>query len=155
MLPQIVKSFPSQDPTSLPTHLHDSDFHLYPLAKQTFPIQNDFPPTSIAFIGLPSQVVPFPLCEDQAVAAFHSFAHAGDLDVQAEKGRILERNDALTKKAGDDKRALARAWHRLPGEQAYTLRRELLSFAGWSKWGVEEWMEEAYLQKETLREQWK
>lgn len=123
----------------------------------TFPIQEDFPPTALVFLGIPSQVVPLPLCEDQAAAAFHAFEHPEELEakIETENARILERNEALRQRTGGDPLAWSKAWHRLPNEQAYDLRRELVAFAKWTKWGDDQWMEDMYMEKETLRLQWR
>lgn len=154
MLPQIVNSYPPEQ-TLRPNHLYKSTFNLYPLAKHMFPIQADIPPTALVFIGLPSGVIPLPLCEDQAVAAFHAFQHPEALDIEAEKASILERNETLKRRFGGDRLAWSKAWHRLPGEEAYGLRKELLEFAKWDKWGIDQWMADMHKHKETLKRQWR
>ncbi|KAF8496561.1 hypothetical protein F5888DRAFT_1705206 [Russula emetica] len=53
-------------PPPLPNELYNSTYHVFPLALHLFPLQGNFPPTSIAFPGLLYRVAPFPLFEDQA-----------------------------------------------------------------------------------------
>lgn len=154
MLTQIVQgSPPIGEP--FPGHAYNSKWNVYPLARHIFPIQDDFPPTSIAFIGLPSRVIPFPLMEIQAATALHVFLHPESLDIESEKALVIKRRKLLEDMKGGDERAIAKQWHRLPEYEQFEYRTELLKFAGVTKWYVKPWHVEAYMAKATLRAEWR
>ncbi|KAG8985816.1 hypothetical protein FRB90_004435 [Tulasnella sp. 427] len=149
-----------QPPTTeqFPSHLWNSGAHVYPLARHIFPICDDFPPNSLAFIGLPSHVVPFPLCEAQAAATLRVFAHPESLDIEHEKELMRARNTRLRDMAraagGDESRMMARHWHRISDQVQFEYRDELLKFADMTKWLTDEWLPRMYSMKQVLRSEW-
>ncbi|KAG8901901.1 hypothetical protein FRB99_005004 [Tulasnella sp. 403] len=138
-----------------PPHLYNSRLHVYPLARQIFPLHTEIPPSALAFIGLPCRVVPFPLFEAQAAAALQVFAHPEKFDVEKETALVLERRRLIEEEVGADECAVAKRWHRLPKDEQWEYRRELFEFAGITKWKVESWVIEAHNKKEFIREQWR
>ncbi|KAG8853285.1 hypothetical protein FRB96_008370 [Tulasnella sp. 330] len=154
MLSQVIKA-PSPLGVLFPGHLHHTSWNVYPLARHIFPIQDDFPPTSLGFLGLPSRVAPFPLIEIQALAALHVFAHPEALEIEVEKQQIIERRKMLEEKTDGNEREIARLWHRIPNLEQFDYRRDLLRFAGTTKWDIKPWHEEAYMNKGIIRDEWK
>ncbi|KAI5121715.1 hypothetical protein M0805_002108 [Coniferiporia weirii] len=142
----------------LPAHLHNSTQHLFPLALGLFPLQDDFPPTAVAFVGLPVLVPPLPLFEAQAQAIVRVFSEPTALDVAAEADAVLTRvmelraNPAI----GDNPDALAHAWHRFRQHEHHIYRDALHVFAGLTgdEWKVPEWGIQAYEDKFKLKHAW-
>ncbi|KIO21827.1 hypothetical protein M407DRAFT_28594 [Tulasnella calospora MUT 4182] len=151
-------------PHEFPPHLWNSGVHIYPLAQHVLPISDALPPTSVAFIGLPTHVAPFPLFEAQAAAAVRVFANPQTFRIEEEKDRIRARNkqvrDTARGAGGDELRTVGRLWHRISDvarfESAaqFEYRDELLRFAGVTKWLTDAWLPAMYAQKVVLREEW-
>lgn len=103
--------------------------HLWPLRlneDQTgAPAREQYPPTSLAFLGLLSRVSPFPLVEVQALAALAAFASPSLLNIFTEKEDVLKRYERLKRqeeRPDDDESRLNertwKGWHKLePMEQ--------------------------------------
>ncbi|TDL22864.1 FAD/NAD(P)-binding domain-containing protein [Rickenella mellea] len=141
-----------------PRHLHDSSFHVFPLAKELFPIQVDFPPTSIAFMGLPIKVVPFPLFEAQASAIVKVFSEPDSLNLAAEAVCLINRFHELSREHGGDATRIAKAWHRYKNNYwQWDYRDALHEFASASSdpLTVPEWEKEMYDRKDDLRKEWR
>ncbi|KAG8955078.1 hypothetical protein FRC04_009535 [Tulasnella sp. 424] len=157
-LSQVVTQRQLPTPEEFPPHLWNSGAHIYPLARHIFPISHDLPPSSLAFLGLPHHVVPFPLCEAQALAALRVFTHPETLEIEQEKDWVRARNDSLKQVArkvgGDELRTVCRLWHRISGEPQFEYRDALLRFAGVTKWLTDDWLPEMYAKKAILREEW-
>ncbi|KAG9037815.1 hypothetical protein FRB95_004102 [Tulasnella sp. JGI-2019a] len=154
MLPQVIEEAPLVG-VLFPGHTYNSRWNLYPLARHVFPIQNDYPPTSIAFIGLPSRVAPFPLMEAQAAAALRVFTHPETFDINAEKEHIAERRALLEERTSGNEHGIAKLWHRLPNYDQFDYRRDLFQFAGVTRWDVKQWHIDTYMGKDVLRNEWK
>ncbi|CAE6463389.1 unnamed protein product [Rhizoctonia solani] len=92
-------------------HLYNSRFHIYPLALHTFPLRAAFPPSSLAFIGIPNGAPAFTLSEVQAKLAIRQMTGKVSLDFEHELTRTLERNEALQRKHSSPLE-VARAWHK-------------------------------------------
>ncbi|KAG8955077.1 hypothetical protein FRC04_009534 [Tulasnella sp. 424] len=157
-LPQIIAQRLPPTVEEFPQHLWNSRAHIYPLARHIFPISHDFPLSSLAFIGLPSHIVPFPLCEAQAVAALHVFTHPETLEIEQEKDWVRARNAYLKeiarKAGGDELRTVCRLWHRISDDAQFEYRDTLLRFAGVTKWLTDDWLPEIFAKKLVLREEW-
>lgn len=142
----------------LPEKLYNSKVHIFPLAKQMFPLVTSFPPSSLALLVLPYRIIPFPLAEAQTRAVLKAFAEPASLDPAAEAVDIVSRYQMLREIVGDDERAIARLWHHLEDEQ-FEYRDDLHQFAGGAyagpEWKVPEWVVEIWEQKITLRNEWK
>lgn len=137
-----------------PPRLQLSPECLYPLARQIFPLQDDFPPTSIAFIGIPFRVAPFPLFEAQAAVAESVFSNPSRFDIEEEKRLITERRETLMQEVGGDA-ALPKVWHKMDNGEEFRYRRELFDYAGVTDWKVEDWIVAAYNYKVILRTEWR
>ncbi|KAF8609665.1 FAD/NAD(P)-binding domain-containing protein [Ceratobasidium sp. AG-I] len=103
---------PVKPPTVSSNHLYNSRFHIFPLALHTFPLQATFPPTSLAFIGVPIGITVFSLVEAQATLAVRQMSGKVSLDFDYELSETLKRNDRLRLEHNDFALEVARAWHR-------------------------------------------
>ncbi len=169
----------------LPGALYNSTYNVFPLAKHVFPLVNaeEFPSSTIAFLGLPIRVAPLPLLEAQMRAVLHVFAHPESLDPTQEavdiiaryeslRSRVTERSpvastsDSTTSEAEQVAKdapassvdpvelAIASAWHRFDGYEQFEYRDALHAFAGASI-RVPAWEVEMYDAKGILREEWR
>ena len=90
-------------PPPLPNELYNSTYHVFPLAFHLFPLQGNFPPTSIAFPGLPLyRVAPLPLYEDQARAIAAVLEDRASLDHLPCAEDIVARVHTLMREKGTD-----------------------------------------------------
>ncbi|PIL23510.1 hypothetical protein GSI_14822 [Ganoderma sinense ZZ0214-1] len=81
----------------LPGALYNSTYHAFPLGKHIFPLvsADEFPSSTVAFLGLPIRVAPLPLLEAQMRAVLHVFEHPESLDPTQEAIDIVSRYEAL------------------------------------------------------------
>ena len=81
----------------LPGALYNSTYHVFPLAKHVFTLVNadEFPSSTVAFLGLPIRVAPLPLLEAQMRAVLQVFAHPESLDPAQEAVDIIARYETL------------------------------------------------------------
>ncbi|KAJ7686645.1 hypothetical protein B0H17DRAFT_1071395 [Mycena rosella] len=133
----------------LPGKLHNSTYHLFPLARHIFPIQSSFPPTSLAFMGLPVRVAPLPVMEAQAAAIAHFFAHPESFDADAEAQSVLARYAEL----GGDPAAIARLWSVFGFDEQFAYQDRLHEAAG-ADTRVPQWRKDGYAKKGVLRRFW-
>lgn len=153
-LPQIKLGLPTLPPP-LPDELYNSPFHVFPLAYQLFPLRGAFPPTSIAFTGLPSRVSPIPLFEDQARAIVRVLEDPESLDCLTCAADVLERARTLMDQEGaKDPLCFAKAWIRFGTLEPFKYRAELNAFAG-KDWTAPDWEVEFWTKKIILRKAWK
>ena len=153
-LPQIKLGVPTLPPP-LPNELYNSTYHVFPLAYQLFPLRGEFPPTSIAFTGLPSRVSPIPLFEDQAQAIARVLEDPESLDCLACAANVLERAHTLMGQEGtEDPLGFAKAWTRFGTLEPFKYRAELNAFAG-KNWTAPDWEMELWTKKIILRREWK
>jgi hypothetical protein len=148
-------AFPPPVPP-LPNELYNSGYHVFPLAKHLFPLspQNQFPATSIAFMGLLTKVVPFPLFEAMAHAMVKVLSDPESLDTTKEAKDVITRYKALRIQYNDDPLAIAKAWHKSLQHEQFEYRDELYAFAGIHDVKVEDWEMEMYDEKVGLRIIW-
>ncbi|EUC60534.1 flavin containing monooxygenase family protein [Rhizoctonia solani AG-3 Rhs1AP] len=106
-----LTQLPVEQPQDSSDHLYNSRFHIYPLALHTFPLRAAFPPSSLAFIGLPNGAPAFTLAEVQATLAIRQMTGKVSLDFDGELTRTLERNDELQKKHSSPSE-VAISWHK-------------------------------------------
>lgn len=149
----------------LPTELYNSTHHVFPLAKQIFPIVPSFPPTSLAFIGLPYKAVPFPLAEAQCRAIVKVFETPSKLDLTKEAVDIISRYDEIRSSIlpstpeSDIEVAIAKRWHNVEDDIQFAYRDALFEFVGGryasEEWKVPKWVREIYSRKWDLRAAWK
>jgi len=152
----LVKAIPPPVPP-LPRNLYDSSQHVFPLTLDLFPLQAQFPANTVAFMGLPIKVVPFPLFEAQARAAVKAFSDPSAIDATRDAVSIVSRYTALhTEFRGNDEK-IAHAWHRYRNQEQFDYRDDLHSFAGFAdeKWKVRAWEKWAYEKKDVLRKSWR
>ncbi|KAI0720723.1 FAD/NAD(P)-binding domain-containing protein [Cerioporus squamosus] len=169
----------------LPGALYNSTYHVFALAKHVFPLVNaeEFPSSTVAFLGLPIRVAPLPLLEAQMRAVLHVFAHPESLDPAQEAVDIIARYESLRSRVTEPspaasastsstteaeevakdapsnsndpvELAIANAWHRFDGHEQFEYRDALHAFAGASI-RVPAWEVEMYDAKGILREEWR
>ena len=154
-LPQLRQSSQPIVPP-LPTHAINSTYNIFPLARHVFPLQDDFPCDTIAFMGLPSrEVAPWPIFEAQGRFIAKVFADPPSMDREKESHQVIERFNQLRDTWGDDTTIIAKQWHRFIELEQFSYRRELLDFAEAPQWYPEDWTGEIYLANGELREAWK
>ncbi|OBZ67839.1 Flavin-containing monooxygenase FMO GS-OX5 [Grifola frondosa] len=145
--------------TPLPEGLFNSTHHVFPLARHMFPLTSPFPPSSLAFIGLPLRAAPFALAEAQTRVALKAFADPTSLDVPREAAAIVARYEALRAAAGGNAGAIAERWHHFDGCGQLDYRDELNAFLGGefaeSEWKVPEWEKEVQVWKMEMKGEWK
>jgi hypothetical protein len=138
----------------LPNVLVNSTYSLFPLAQHIFPLQNDFPPTSMAFIGLPLRVVPFPLMQAQAGLVVKIFREPDSFDLGQETAWIRDRYAKLQSK-GLNKSEIGKLWLVLKDEEQFKYRDDILRLASILPLKtVPDWTLEIYLAKDRLRRRW-
>lgn len=154
MLSQVVEEPPPAG-ERFPDHIYNSSQHVYPLLMHIFPLQKDFPINSAAFVGLPLAPPILPTCEEQAAVAQSVFLNPENLDVEAEKARVVERYETLEREGLGDQRLVARDWHRLGVKWGFEYRKALLGFPGVPGWlRMQPWTEELYPQRGVLKVEW-
>ncbi|KAI0685182.1 FAD/NAD(P)-binding domain-containing protein [Cytidiella melzeri] len=142
----------------LPKQLYNSKFHIFPLAKQIFPLVPSIPPSSLAFIALSYRVAPFLLAELQMRVVVKVFEDPTILDPAREAVDIISRYEELRALVGDNEQLIARLWHRLEEQAQFDYEDELLAFMAErfsdSEEKVPRWLRELYPQKLTIRAEW-
>ncbi|RDX47268.1 FAD/NAD(P)-binding domain-containing protein [Lentinus brumalis] len=151
--PEVVPGLPPRVPP-IPSALYNSTYHIFPLAKHLFPLVTSYPPTSIAFLGLPLRVAPFPLAEVQAQAALKAFTNPEVLDLEREVEAVRRRYDQFRGDKGDNEVAIADAWFRFDFDEMFDYRDELHKFLG-DGYRIPQWERDLFRQKDFLREQWR
>ncbi len=143
----------------IPDKLYNSKFHIFPLAKQVFPLVSSVPPSSLAFIALPYRVVPFPLAEVQTRVVVKVLEDPTILDPAREAVDIVSRYEQLRAQVGDNDQLIARVWHKLDEQEQFDYTDELLEFIGerFSDWDekVPQWLRKIYPHKAAIRAAWK
>jgi hypothetical protein len=153
-LPQIKLGVPSLPPP-LPNELYNSTYHVFPLALHLFPLQGDFPPTSIAFPGLPSRVPPFLHYEDQAHVIARVLENPKSLDCHTWAVDIVARTHKLMRERGtDDPLRISKAWFLFAPFESFEYRTQLNAFVG-KRWSAPDWLVEFWEKRSVLRRKWR
>ncbi len=92
-------------------------------------------------------------------AVLKAFAVPESIDPANEAVDIVSRYEELRKQVGDDERVIARAWHKLEGEEQFQYQDELHKYVGGEyagpEWKVPDWYREVWEYKFKLRDEWK
>ncbi|KAF9467825.1 hypothetical protein BDZ94DRAFT_1287499 [Collybia nuda] len=128
-----------------PREISNSTYHLFPLAKHIFPLQPNFPVTSLAFLGLLIKVAPFPLVEAQARAVVQAFVDLESLNQTQEAVDIISRYEDLRSQSSDEI-FIAKEWHKFKPREQFDYRDSYRE--------VPEWEKEMYDNKNILRKAW-
>lgn len=155
----IDKNIPPDFPPLPSGKLFNSTYHVFPLAKDLFPLQAQYPISSIAFMGLIIRVAPLPLMEAQAHAIVQAFSDPSSLDPIAEAVDIIARADKIKRAGASTHLDIAKAWFRFDREDQWNYRDALYQFAQGMGSGtplikVTEWEKELYDLKVELRSGW-
>ena len=123
----------SLPPTPIPPiprdKLYNSTHHVFPLIKHLFPVTDKYPPTLLAFPGLPSHVAPFPLVEAQSHAMVKLWTSPELLDVDAELDAIISRYERLKDEFGGDELQIAKRYFTFGILEQIHYRDELYTLA--------------------------
>jgi hypothetical protein len=142
-------------PPPVPNELYNSTYHVFPLALHLFPLQGNFPPTSIAFPGLLYRVAPFPVFEDQARAIAEVLEHPASLDRLSCAVDVVARVYKLMREKGtNDPLQIAKAWSRFALLEQFEYRAQLNAFSG-RNWTAPEWEVECWKDKAVIRTEWR
>jgi hypothetical protein len=125
----IKKSMPPDIPPLIPSELFNSTYHVFPLEKHLFPLQTQYPISSVAFMGLLIMVAPFPLMEAQAHAIVRAFADPSSLDHITEAADIVARAENIRRAGASTSLDVAKAWFRLGMDEHWSYRDDLYEFA--------------------------
>ncbi|KAF7318927.1 hypothetical protein HMN09_00228500 [Mycena chlorophos] len=136
----------------LPSTLYNSTAHIFPLARLIFPIQEEFPPSTLAFVGLPVRVAPLPVMEAQSAAIVRVFREASALDIAKESQKILARFTEMSERLGSPA-AVAKQWSVFTEPEQWAYQDALFAFAG-SDERVPQWRKDMYAAKTLLRTFW-
>ncbi|KAG1891369.1 hypothetical protein F4604DRAFT_1705824 [Suillus subluteus] len=155
----INKNIPPDFPPLSPSELFNSTYHVFPLAKHLFPLQAQYPISSVAFMGLIIRVAPFPLMEAQAYAIVRVFSDPSSLDPVTETVDVLTRADKIRHTGASTPLEIAKAWFRFDREDQWNYRDALYQFAQGMRSGtplikVTDWEKELYDLKTELRSGW-
>lgn len=178
----VLRGFSPPPAPPLPGALYNSTYHVFPLTRHVFPLVGveEFPSTTVAFLGLPVRVAPLPLLEAQMRAVLHVFEHPDALDPTQEAIDVIARyeslrarasqlfSDSVKSNASSYKDAeldglknntpfelvIASAWHRFDGYEQFEYRDAMHAFAGFPD-RVPSWEIEMYDAKGILREEWR
>lgn len=126
---------------ALPDHLVYSNFTVYPVARQTFPLRT-YPFGSLAIMGMPRGLVSFPNLDCQAQAVATVLLNPSALDVQHEEDLVEERYWFLHREFKGEAQKIAKNWHEIAfekdGWRGY--RASLLEIAdNKQEWGPQPW----------------
>jgi len=153
----IQSGFPPSCPP-LPRRLYNSGYHIFPLAKQMFPLQTDYPLSSMAFMGLLVKVAPFPLLEIQGRAVMKVFENPTSLDTTQEAVDIITRYEELRSKFCNDALSISKSWHKYKDLEQFDYRDQLHQFVEGdtdTRIVVADWEKEMYGKKNVLRIAWR
>ena len=155
----------SLPPTPIPPiprdKLYNSTYNVFPLIKHLFPVTDKYPPTSLAFPGLPFQVAPFPLVEAQSHAMVKLWASPELLDVDAEVDAVISRYERLKVKFGGDEFQVAKRYFMFGIPEQIHYRDELYTLAYrddgemLKKYLTPAWHEDMFLYTLQMRAEWK
>lgn len=156
--PPIIQSDLPPPCPPLPGVLHNSGYHVFPLAEHLFPLQDIHPPSSLVFMGLLMKVAPLPLLEAQARAVMKAFGDPSSLDTTQEAVGVVTRYEELRLRFGGDISAIPKNWHKLTESEQFSYRDRLYEFAESDdspKVVVPDWEKEMYAKKDVLRTVWR
>ncbi|KAF9653541.1 FAD/NAD(P)-binding domain-containing protein [Thelephora ganbajun] len=154
----------SLPPTPIPPipkdKLYNSTYHLFPLLNHLFPATDKYPPTSLAFPGLPFHTIPFPLAEAQSHAIVKLWTSPELFDVDAEIGATISRYERLKDKFEGDESQVAKRYFLFDPQEQFQYRDGLYALAygddgeTLKKYITPDWHEKMYLNTSLLRAEW-
>ena len=154
----------SLPPTPIPPvpkdSLYNSTYHTFPLLRHLFPATNKYPPTSLAFPGLPFRISPLPFVEAQAHAMVKLWISPGLLDENAEVDAIVSRYEMLKERLGEDELQVAKRYFTFEPQEQFQYRDEFYTLVYGDdeemlgKYLTPNWHEKMYLNTSLLRAEW-
>jgi hypothetical protein len=154
----------SLPPTPIPPipkdNLYNSSFHIFPLLKHLFSATDKYPPTSLAFPGLPFRVSPLPFVEAQSHLMVKLWISPGLLDGNAEVDSIVSRYEMLKDRLGGDELQVAKRYFTFEPHEQFQFRDEFYTLAYGNdgetlgKYLTPDWHEKMYINTSILRAEW-
>lgn len=154
-------SFPPAPIPPIPRdNLYNSTYHIFPLLKHLFPATDRYPPTSLAFPGLPFRVSPLPFVEAQSHAMVKLWISPGLLNVNAEIDAIVSRYKTLKGRLGEDELQVAKRYFTFEPHEQFQYRDAFYTFAygddeeTLERYLTPSWHEKMYINTSLLRAEW-
>lgn len=154
----------SLPPTPIPPmprdSLYNSTYHIFPLLKYLFPATDKYPPTSLAFPGLPFRVSPFPLVEAQSHAMVKLWISPALLDFDVEVNATASRYEMLKSKLEEDELQVAKRYFAFELQEQFQYRDECYTLAyrddkeTLERYLTPDWHQKMYLNSPLLRAEW-
>ena len=150
--------------TPLPEAMTCTRFSLSPLARHTFPLRT-YSPKTLAFVGLPARLAPFPAADCQALAIASIFLDESSTslwDYQREEALVSSRFSAMERYFGGNFDLIARSYHKMFHDNKEIgdwddYRASFLELSTKQKqeeWAVQKWEREIFNAKVELRAEW-
>jgi len=159
--PLIQTSLP---PTPIPPvakdKLYNSTHHIFPLLKYIFPATDKYPPTSLAFLGLPFRISPLPFVEAQSHLMVKLWTSPELFNVDAEVDLLISRYKTLKDSLGGDELEVAKRYFKFGLREQFQYRDEIYTLVYGSdeemlkKYRAPDWHEKMYLNMSPLRAEW-
>ncbi|KAL0070071.1 monooxygenase [Marasmius tenuissimus] len=150
----VVQPYHDLESIPLMSNVSNTTFSVFPLARHVFPVPSEsvgYPPRSIAFLGLPIKIAPFPLVEAQAHYAVGVFANPGSFDADAEREGVSKRVESLKTRFGGDEGEVMKRYHVFEEPLSQFWYREDLWPSGPP---TEEWEKDGFVARAQLRAYW-
>ena len=154
----------SLPPTPIPPiqkdKLYNSTYHIFPLLEHLFPATDKYPPTSLAFPGLPFRTSPLPLVEAQSHAMVKLWTSPELFNVDAEVDGIISRYEMLKDRFEGDELQVAKRYHAFEPQDQFQYRDKLYNLVygddedTLKKYLTPDWHERMYLNTSILRAEW-
>ncbi|KAL0568078.1 monooxygenase [Marasmius crinis-equi] len=149
---------PHTEPSIPPpvSNIWNTTYSVFPLARHVFPLPNagPYPPHTLAFLGLPIKVAPFPIVEAQAAYVAYIFAHPHLFDSDRESELVGMRVEALKKRFAGDEGEVMHRWHVFEGLEPFEYTDELYRLSGRPDKRTEDWEKELFAVRGKAREFW-
>ena len=159
--PLIQTSLP---PTPIPPvakdKLYNSTYHIFPLLKHMFPATDKYPPTSLAFLGLPFRISPLPFVEAQSHLMVKIWTSPELFNVDAEVDLLISRYERLKDGLGGDELQVAKHFFKFGLHEQFQYREEIYTLVYGDdeemlrKYLAPDWHEKMYLNMSPLRAEW-
>ena len=154
----------SLPPTPIPPvakdKLYNSTYHIFPLLKFLFPGTDEYPPTSLAFPGLPFRISPLPFVEAQSHLMVKLWTSPELLNVDAEVDLLVSRYKILKDRFEGDELQVAKHYFTFEPHEQFQYRDEIYTLLYGDeeeilrKYLTPDWHEKMYVNTPLLRAEW-
>ena len=154
----------SPPPTPIPPvakdKLYNSTYHIFPLLKFLFPGTDKYPPTSLAFPGLPFHISPLPFVEAQSHLMVKLWTSPELLNVDAEVDLLVSQYKMLKDRFEGDELQVAKHYFTFEPHEQFQYRDEIYTLLYGDdeemlrKYLTPDWHKKMYLNRALLRAEW-